>query len=153
MYLCITCIIKKSMRRVKVSQLGLDVRVTWEIYKTPKDQGTPQINFFSLQEWDGFSRWLSGKESIFQCNKCRRCKVGMIPWRRKWQPAPVFLPGKCHRQRSLVGCNPGGRKELDMTKQLSTHQKWDLATSRSKRCKIRYCLTTLKLFPQILNVL
>ena len=48
MYLCITCITKKNMRQVKVSQLGLDVRVSWEIFKTPKDQSTPQINFFRV---------------------------------------------------------------------------------------------------------
>ena len=29
-------------------------------------------------------------------------------WRRKWQPTPVFLPGKVHGQRSLVGCSPWG---------------------------------------------
>jgi len=38
-----------------------------------------------------------------------------IPWRRAWQPTPVFLPGKSHGQRSLVGCSPWGCKELDMT--------------------------------------
>ena len=37
------------------------------------------------------------------------------PWRRKWQPTPVFLPGKSHGQRSLVGYCPWGRKESDMT--------------------------------------
>ena len=37
------------------------------------------------------------------------------PWRRAWQPTPVFLPGKSHRQRSLVGYSPWGHKELDMT--------------------------------------
>ena len=47
--------------------------------------------------------------------------VGKIPRRRKLQPPPVFLPGKCHGQRSLVGCNPLGCKELDMTERLSTH--------------------------------
>ena len=36
--------------------------------------------------------------------------VRKIPWRRKWQPTPVFLPGKSHRQRSLVGYSPWGRK-------------------------------------------
>ena len=35
------------------------------------------------------------------------------PWRRKWQPTPVFLPGESHGQRSLVGYSPWGRKELD----------------------------------------
>ena len=37
------------------------------------------------------------------------------PWRREWQPTPVFLLGESHGQRSLEGCNPWGRKESDMT--------------------------------------
>ena len=37
------------------------------------------------------------------------------PWRRAWQPTPVFLPGESHGQRSLVGYSPRGHKELDMT--------------------------------------
>ena len=37
------------------------------------------------------------------------------PWRRAWQPTPVFLPGKSHGQRSLVGYSPWGHKEADMT--------------------------------------
>ena len=41
--------------------------------------------------------------------------VGRIPWRRKWQPTPVFLLGKSHGQRSLVGYSPWGHKELDMS--------------------------------------
>ena len=40
--------------------------------------------------------------------------VGKIPWRRKWQAAPVFLPGKSHGLRSLVDYSPWGFKELDM---------------------------------------
>ena len=37
------------------------------------------------------------------------------PWRREWQPTPVFLPGKSHGQRSLAGYSPWDCKELDMT--------------------------------------
>jgi len=37
--------------------------------------------------------------------------VGKIPYKRRWQPVPVFLPEKSHGQRSLVGCNPWGCKE------------------------------------------
>ena len=48
--------------------------------------------------------------------------VGKIFWRRKWQPAPVFLPGKFHGQRSLVGYSSRGRKELDTTKQLNSEE-------------------------------
>ena len=44
--------------------------------------------------------------------------VGKIPWKRKWQPTPVFLHGKSHGQRSLVGYNPWGSKESDMTEWL-----------------------------------
>ena len=47
--------------------------------------------------------------------------VGKIPWRRAWQPTPVFLPGESHGQRSLVGYSPWGHKELDMHEQVSTH--------------------------------
>ena len=42
-------------------------------------------------------------------------------WRRRWHPTPVFLPGKSHGRRSLVGCSPWGRKELDTTEQLLLH--------------------------------
>ena len=38
-----------------------------------------------------------------------------LPWRREWQPTPVFLPGEFHGQRSLVGYSPWGHKELDST--------------------------------------
>ena len=44
--------------------------------------------------------------------------VGKIPWRRKWQPTPVFLPGNSHGPRSLVGYRPRGRKESDTTERL-----------------------------------
>ena len=40
---------------------------------------------------------------------------GKIPWRRAWQPIPVFLPGESHGQRSLVGNSLQGLKELDTT--------------------------------------
>ena len=65
-------------------------------------------------------RWLRGKESIYKCWSHRRPGVdpwvGKIPWRRKWQPTPVFLPGKSHRQRSLVVC-----KESDMIEHMHMH--------------------------------
>ena len=44
-----------------------------------------------------------------------------FPWRRKWQPTPVLLPGKPHRQRILVGYSPWGCKESDRTEQLHFH--------------------------------
>ena len=45
--------------------------------------------------------------------------AGEIPWRRKWQPIPVFLPGELHGQRNLAGYNPWGHKESDTTEWFS----------------------------------
>ena len=57
------------------------------------------------------------------CLQCRRPGfdpwVRKIPWRRERLPTPVFMPGKSHGLRSLVGYSPWGRKELDMTEGLS----------------------------------
>ena len=59
------------------------------------------------------------------CLQCRRpgfdSWARKIPWRREWQPIPVFLPGESHGQRSLVGCGPQGRKESDTTERLHFH--------------------------------
>ena len=56
-----------------------------------------------------------GEESACQCRRCKRCRfdpwVGRIPWRRKRQPAPVFLPAEFHGQRSLVGYSLCRHKE------------------------------------------
>ena len=61
----------------------------------------------------GLPWWLSGKESAFHCRRPRfdPC-VRKIPWKRKWQPTPVFLPGKSPGQKSLVGHSPWGLKRV-----------------------------------------
>ena len=53
--------------------------------------------------------------------------VGEILWRRKWKPAPLFLPGKSCGQRSLAAYSPGGCRESDMTERLAVHA-WDRHT-------------------------
>ena len=64
----------------------------------------------------GLPWWLIGKESTCQCRRCEfDLWVGKISWRRKWQPTPVFLSGKSHGQRSLVGYSPWGHQESDTT--------------------------------------
>ena len=69
-------------------------------------------------------RWLSGKEAACQRRSCQRCRfdpwLWKILWNRKWQPTPIFLPVKCRRQRSTVGYNSWGRKELDMIEHIRT---------------------------------
>ena len=67
----------------------------------------------------GFPGGACGKEPTCQRRRLKRLEfnpwVEKIPGRRAWQPTPVFLPGKPHGQRSLVGYSPWGCKELDMT--------------------------------------
>ena len=70
----------------------------------------------------GLPRWLSGKESACQC-RVRSC-MGKSSWRRKWQPTAVFLPGKSHGQRSLVGYSPWSYKESDTSERLNS-SIWD----------------------------
>ena len=64
----------------------------------------------------GFPGGSDGKES--SCNAGDRSDpwVGKIPWRRAWQPTPVFLPGESHGLKRQSGCGPQGHKELNMTK-------------------------------------
>ena len=70
-------------------------------------------------------RWDSGKEFTCQLRRHKRCRfnpwVGKIPWRRAWQPTPVFLPEKSHGQRRLMGYSPWGSRELYMTEHMHTH--------------------------------
>jgi len=64
----------------------------------------------------GFPGIASDRESTCQCRKPRFDPwVGKIPWRRKWQPPPVFLPGEVHTQKSLMGYSPWGLKESNTT--------------------------------------
>ena len=101
--------------------------------ENPTDRGAWWATVRGMQELDmseqlthtvihsGLPWWLSGRESI-----CNAGDMGSIPgpgdpWRKKWQPTPVFLPGKSHGQRSLVGYTPQGSKELDTTERLHFH--------------------------------
>jgi len=58
----------------------------------------------------GFPGGASGKEPTYQCRRHKRCRfnpwIKKIPWSRKWQPTPVFLPGESHGKKSLVGYSP-----------------------------------------------
>ena len=58
--------------------------------------------------------WLRRLRILLQCRRHEfNPWVGKISWRRKWQPTPVFLPGKSHGQKSLVGYSPWCSKRLD----------------------------------------
>ena len=63
------------------------------------------------------------KKTRLQMQETKKCKldpwVRTIPWRREWQPTPVFLPGESHGQRSLVGYSLWGHIKSDTTEQLT----------------------------------
>ena len=64
------------------------------------------------------SSWHSGRGSLYQCRRHKRCRfhpwAGKNPWSRKWQPTPVFLPGKFHGWRSLANYSPrSGARLID----------------------------------------
>ena len=65
---------------------------------------------------NGLPWWLRSEESTCQYRRRRfNPWVGKIPWRREWQPTPVFLPGKSHGPGKLASWSPWGCKESDMT--------------------------------------
>ena len=82
-----------------------------------------QLFFTYFLNWTmlglGFSGGTSGKEPSCQCKRHKRHEcdpcIGKIPWRRAWQPIPVFLPGESHGQRSPACYSPKDLKESDMT--------------------------------------
>ena len=80
-------------------------------------------SFLRDRKTKGIPKWCSGKEPTCQCRRCKRHGldpwVRKIPWRRKWQPTPVFLPRKFQGQRSLAGYSPWGPNESYMTEQLN----------------------------------
>ena len=88
-------------------------------------QGNPFECYLWVSGNSGNPQWLSGKESTCQCRRCRRHRfdswVWKMPWRRKQQPTPVFLPGKFHRQRSLMGYSLWGRRESNTPGHTCTH--------------------------------
>ena len=84
-------------------------------------------SFYLLIISQGFPGGSEAKKSSCQCRRYGfDPRVGRIPWRRKWQPTPVFLPGKSHGQRSLAVYSLWGHKRV----------KNNLATERQFSLKI-----------------
>ena len=66
-----------------------------------------------LLTWIGLPRCLGGKESSCQWMRYRRCGFGQEdPWRWKWQPTSISLPGKSHEQSSLTSCSSWDHKRV-----------------------------------------
>ena len=83
------------------------------------------------------------KEPACRCRRHKRCGlhpwVRKVPWRRAWQPAPVFSPGESHGLRGLsVGYSPWGCKESDTTEATAPVQTDQSHTPRRKGRKQGY---------------
>ena len=88
-----------AIKRTKILPFAARAsQVVLEVKNTPASAGNKTL---------GFTSW-----------------VGKIPWRRGWQPSPIFLPGESHGQRSLVGYRPWGCRESEMT-EMTEHTSLD----------------------------
>ena len=76
----------------------------------------------------GLPSGASGKEPICRCRRLKGTRVlslvGKIPWNRKRQPTPIYLPGEAHGQRSLEGYRPEGCRASTLLKWLSMQHLW-----------------------------
>ena len=68
--------------------------------------------------------------------------VWKIPWRRKWQPTPVFLPGNSRGQRSLAGYSPWGRRESDTTERPNSNSSSFLLVVIFRATFLCFCLSS-----------
>ena len=137
-----------SLANTHLSSLGTVGPQCWKAWAEPSHQFLLfflEIRFLYLIT--GLPWWLSGKESPCQWRRLRKHGyegdsrnmslipwIRKIPWRRKWQPTPVFLLGESYGQRNLVGYSPWGHKESDMTEQLHLyHLQGRLALASQQR--------------------
>ena len=89
--------------------------------------------------WRGFPGGSDSKESACQCRRCEfDPRVRKIPWRRAWQPTPVFMPGEFHAQRRLAWLQFMGSQRVGHTEQLT------LSLSYTWRAESRRWITRLQ---------
>ena len=98
------------------------LKVEDHLWSSSKLRGSPLL----LHSYKKFKvpQWLSAKEPAFQHRRLGfEPWVGKIPWRGKWQPAPVFLLRQSQGQRSLAGYRPWSPKESDMAEWLNNNEE------------------------------
>ena len=96
--------------------IGINGKFTGSFH-TPWMLNSKKACWFCSSVFQCFPGGASGKEPTCQCSRCKRCRfdpcIVKSPWRRKWQSALVFLPGKSHGQMSVTGYSPWSWKESD----------------------------------------
>ena len=95
-------------------------QLSFELYSTNISEHLMRVG--------GLPWWLTGKESTCLWRRYKRHSldpwVWKIPWRRKWQPTPVLLPGKSHGERSMAGYSPWGGKKLSNSSTAVRIRSW-----------------------------
>ena len=128
--------------------------VAWRIPGTGEPGGLPSMGSHRVgHDWSNlaaaaaaqqqlylvFPGGSRGKESTCQCTRCRFSPwVGKVPWRRKWQPTPVFLPGKSLEQRSLASYSPWGCKRVRHDLETTTTQPPRIITKFHRKKNVCY---------------
>ena len=101
------------------SALGIRWPNYWSFSISPSDEYSGLISF----RIDWFDLAVQGTlKSLLQHHNLKASILWCLAffWKRKWQPTPVFLPGKFHGQRNLVGYSPWGHKESGTTEHISS---------------------------------
>ena len=116
-------------------------------WQTGRDAGRNQgaaLRHHLLEVTGGFPGGAAGKKPTCQQRRLKRRRfnswVRKIPWNRKWQRAPVFLPEKSHGQRILVDYSPWGHKESDTTEHARMHEDHkSIKCGRQRRTRSVVC--------------
>ena len=136
-FLAIFCFFRASQVRACVPSHLSCVQLLVTLW-TVAHQALLSMGFSRQEYWSGlpcplprdFLGVASGKEPACQCRRPGfNPWARKIPWRRKWQPTPVFLLGYSHRQRSLAGYSPWGPKSQTGLKRLSIHTAFPSVSS------------------------
>ena len=108
------------------------------------------LYYVEICSFYGLPWWLSGKEPTCQCRRCGSNPwVWKIPWRRKWQPTPIFLPRKSHGWRSLASYSSQGFKRVNHD--LATKQHVHSISILLRVFIITGCQILSKVFPHLLR--
>ena len=112
---------REDAAHTRVSAFGTALPHHTISLKLHRPKKSPKVGGICPLQWmgKGFPGGTAGKDPACQCRRHKRYKfqpcVGKLPWRRAWQPTPVFLPGESHGQKSLAGYSAWGHKESDTT--------------------------------------
>ena len=121
------CVLRSACLSLNRSLSARPLHLMWERvlrggFCMVRDFSEIVLFFMALKICLGLPWWLRRQRIRRQCGRPRfHPWVGKIPWRRKWQPTPVFLPQKSRGRRSRRGYSPGGSQRVGHDRATNTH--------------------------------